>query len=221
LIINSNDSNSFAAFYKNGEVSISKTSEFVIDSDSRKQPDKLVNCLNYVSKRFAKEIDNVDAIAVTTGPGSFTAIRVGLSLAKGYAFGLNKKIIPVDNFFILLNRITGISHKQPYCVLIPAKNPEYYYAIIKENRKLSQGITEVKDLNNLLDKGTVIVSDFGDESDIKHCYFAYENAKLQKTEVDSISELAVKSFLNNEVYDPEIIEPLYIKEFAVRKPIRD
>ena len=113
-------------------------SEFSDNSESNnKNPDKLINCLEKLS--VSRALNTADAIAVTTGPGSFTGIRVGLSLAKGIAFASEKKIIPIDNFTLTLNRLEKISDDTNYCILIEAKQPEYYYSLYQNGKFTESG----------------------------------------------------------------------------------
>jgi tRNA threonylcarbamoyl adenosine modification protein YeaZ len=177
-LINSNDKDPFAALYQNGKLYISRASEFIENNTGSKKPDKLINALRKITGEH--NIDNTDAICVTTGPGSFTGIRVGLSLAKGLAFGLNKKLIPVNNFALTLNRITKISPEKKYCVLIPAKIPEYYYSVIRNEDQILTGCIEIENLSKIIENDAVIAGDFDDETSIKHPYFEVINVKNLK-----------------------------------------
>lgn len=63
---------------------------------------------NYVLKEIEKQFNenginprDIDTIFVTTGPGSFTGIRVGLSIAKVYAWGLNIKVVPLSSLEVI------------------------------------------------------------------------------------------------------------------------
>lgn len=215
LLINSNDSDAFASLYMNGNIHIVKADEFIEGSKPlNKKPDKLINCVYKLSELY--DLNRVDAIAVTIGPGSFTGIRVGLSIAKGLAFGLEKKIIPVNNFRLQLNRIDNIESSKNYCVLIPAKLPEYYYSIFQDDQPGKNGCIIIENLAEIVEKDTIIVGDFDDETSIKHCYFRYINTKNMKSEADSMLELACKSYSANMLIEAGNVEPLYIKDFIVK-----
>lgn len=219
LMINSNDNDAFAALYQNEELCVSKVSEFIDNNSGNKKPDKLIHALNKIS--VENTINNIDAISVTTGPGSFTGIRVGLSLAKGIAFGLDKKIIPINNFLLTLNRVPQISPGKKYCVLISSKIPEYYYSIIKDEHQFQTGCIEIENLDKIIEKDSIIVGDFDDETSIKHPYFELINVKTMKSELDSMLELAESAFVKKLLVNPEDIEPIYIKDFIIKKNIRN
>ena len=218
LLINSNDNDAFAAVSNNGNNIISKAADFIEKKpQTSKIPDKLINCVENISKKH--NLKNIDAIAVTIGPGSFTGIRVGLSIAKGLAFALGKKIIPLNNFDIIYNRIRNEKPENQYCVLIEAKLPEYYHSIYKNSAQLKRGCLYLNDLVDIVEKDTIIVADFDDESIIKHSYFKFINVKDQKNILISMIELTEKQFSNGEIYSPEDVEPIYLKDFAAKMQI--
>ncbi|HRJ84570.1 MAG TPA: tRNA (adenosine(37)-N6)-threonylcarbamoyltransferase complex dimerization subunit type 1 TsaB, partial [Ignavibacteria bacterium] len=138
LLINSTDKNAFAALSENGNTKVVFASEF---SDTTikpgKAPDKLIHCLDKLS--VENNFENIEAIAVAAGPGSFTGIRVGLSLAKGLAFGLEKKLIPINNFELTFARLNEIQTDLKYCIIIEAKLPEYYFAVYQNGEITPKG----------------------------------------------------------------------------------
>src|SRR5512138_2078432 len=100
ILINSNPDNSFAAYYFDSGFIVSQAADFITPdelNDVNRFPDKLINCLHHISSMPEVKLDEIDAVSVTIGPGSFTGIRVGLAIAKGLADSLEKKIIPVNN----------------------------------------------------------------------------------------------------------------------------
>ncbi|MFA7422004.1 MAG: tRNA (adenosine(37)-N6)-threonylcarbamoyltransferase complex dimerization subunit type 1 TsaB, partial [Melioribacteraceae bacterium] len=59
---------------------------------------KLINMVDSVLSQADVKLENIKAIAVSMGPGSFTGLRIGLAAVKGLAFGSSLGIIPVPTF---------------------------------------------------------------------------------------------------------------------------
>jgi tRNA threonylcarbamoyladenosine biosynthesis protein TsaB len=216
LLINSGERSSFAAIVKDDAITIHYASEFFDPAElSNKNPDKLIHCLEKLSKEA--DLNTVDAVAVTTGPGSFTGIRVGISLAKGIALGTDKKIIPVNSFELTLNRLNEIQPDKTYCILIEAKLPEYYFSLFEGGKYVNSGAETLENLQKTLKSDTIIVGDFGDETQLKHCYFEYINVKNHKNELEAMVQLAKNEFERNNFFDAGEIEPLYMKDFNFKK----
>jgi tRNA threonylcarbamoyladenosine biosynthesis protein TsaB len=79
------------------------------------------------------KLDEIDAFAVTRGPGSFTGLRIGLSCAKGLAYALNKPIISVSSLEILATQALDSIHDEPIliCPLLDARKKEVYFAAFR------------------------------------------------------------------------------------------
>ena len=70
--------------------------------------EKLLEVVEAVLKKSLVKINEVGSIAVSSGPGSFTGLRIGMSAAKGLAFGANLPIISVPTFEALALKICDI-----------------------------------------------------------------------------------------------------------------
>jgi tRNA threonylcarbamoyladenosine biosynthesis protein TsaB len=223
LLINSNESNAFAAVYNDGELIITYAVEFSPShelSPRIKTPDRLIDCLDDIAKKCIEkniELNNIDAVSVITGPGSFTGIRVGLSIAKGFADALDKKIIPIDNFSLTFNRIEESVKSKIYCVVIPAKLPEYYFRLIKNGVELETGFFFANEISTKINENATLVGDFSHESEINLNYFNYINVANLKSETDSMTELSLMYFKEGTALSSNEIEPLYIKDFVAKK----
>ena len=218
LLINSNDNSAFVALYKNDKLEISFASEFLTAEErtaSHKKPDKLIHCLDKIANE--NSIDNIDAVSVTIGPGSFTGIRVGLAIAKGLADALEKKIIPINNFELSLNRLDSLQTDKIYCILIKAKSPEYYYSLIKDGEQMKTGCIELTNLSSIIDNNAIIVGNFDNETQIKHSYFNLENDDNLKSETDAMVDLTKKMHKEGFLFDSDRIEPAYIKDFRIKQ----
>jgi tRNA threonylcarbamoyladenosine biosynthesis protein TsaB len=217
LLINSSDKNAFAAIVNDAVQNVVYASEFNDAEDNQaKTPDKLIHCLDKLTAET--DINDIDAIAVTVGPGSFTGIRVGLALAKGIAFGLDKKIIPVNNFVLTLDRLPEFTSANKYCVLIEAKLPEYYYAVFENGILTKKGAESLENLAKTLQKDIILVGDFDDETQLKHCYFSVLNLKDMMNEFAAMTKIAQNAYNSSNLKEAKEIQPLYLKDFNFRKP---
>lgn len=78
-------------------------------------------------------ISDVDVFAVDIGPGSFTGVRIGVSLVNALAFATEKKIVPVN---ALLSLYTAANEpERPVCALIDARNTNVYAALYRAGRE--------------------------------------------------------------------------------------
>ena len=216
LLINSGDENAFCALYDGAGLVVKQASDFA-DSTRRKQPDNLIMCLDFLANTHRAAYSEIKAIAVTTGPGSFTGMRVGLAIGKGAAAYLNIPLIPVTNFDLLFRRLVPVEGAANYCLLVPAKLPEYYYSLRTFEAEISAGTVDLENLGSIIGEKTAIVSDFCNESIQKHCYFAYLSGKDLKPEADSMLSLAMENFSAGRLQPPEKVEPLYMKDFIIKK----
>ncbi len=220
ILINSNPENSFAAYKSDTACIISQTADFMSAeelSSVNKSPDKLIHCLNYLVSLPEVKLSEIDAVSVTIGPGSFTGIRVGIAIAKGIADSLEKKIIPVNNFELTLNRLPNIEKNKKYCILIEAKLPEYYYSIIENNNEIKSGFVQISEINTIIDNNICIVGDFSNETMGKLSYFRVSSVKNLIPETEAMAKLCKKLFESGIVYNSGQIKPLYIKDFVIRK----
>ncbi len=115
------------------------------------------------AKEAALKLKDLDAIAVSSGPGSYTALRVGAAAAKGMCYGLDKPLIVVDTLQALAkaaNKEVG-DDDTIYVPMIDARRMEVYLAIFdREMKRLAETqnvILEEQTFSEYLDKGKQIV----------------------------------------------------------------
>jgi tRNA threonylcarbamoyladenosine biosynthesis protein TsaB len=92
---------------------------------------ELMGLIDHVLKDAQSNLSQIDAVAISIGPGSFTGLRVGLATAQGIAFSLNKPLIPVPTMDSLAVQITEYNH--PVAVLQKARKGEVFYAQYKKS----------------------------------------------------------------------------------------
>ena len=105
-------------------------------SEKNIHSEKLLTMVDDVLLEAAVLLNDVDAIAVSIGPGSFTGLRIGLSTAKGLAMARQKPIIAVPTLDALANEYYRSSSKNSagiVCPMIDAKRDEVYYCFYEVN----------------------------------------------------------------------------------------
>ena len=98
----------------------------VRSSDWKKAAESLVPLIEEVMAESALDLKQLDGIAISSGPGSFTALRIGMAVAKGVACGLGIPLVPVPT----MPAMAASLRDEPGMVMavIPSRKGEYYYA---------------------------------------------------------------------------------------------
>ncbi|MBR3684150.1 MAG: tRNA (adenosine(37)-N6)-threonylcarbamoyltransferase complex dimerization subunit type 1 TsaB [Lachnospiraceae bacterium] len=87
----------------------------------------LVPMLDQMSKMIELDLNTIDAIAIASGPGSFTGLRIGSATAKGLGLALNKPIIPVPTVDALAYNLCG--NTGVICPIMDARRNQVYTGI--------------------------------------------------------------------------------------------
>ena len=180
--------------------------------------------LDYAHSREMK----LDAVAVSIGPGSYTGLRIGLSEAKGLAFGLDVPLIGV-NTLQLLTVSAMFNHfideeRLLYVPMIDARRMEVYTAAYSSALEAvlepQAMILDEQSFKTLLDDGYTLVM-MGNGSDKVQELFAQQRVRfisgIKPVAVDMLA-LAEKAFREQQFIDVAYSTPLYLKEFQATKP---
>lgn len=165
--------------------------------------------------------NQLSAIAVSKGPGSYTGLRIGVSTAKGLAYALNKPIIGIDTLTSMANLARQkINYQNEFlCPMIDARRMEVYCAIFDQNQNIIKPISADIITENVFDKyiGESKIVIFGDGSQkCKELFKNKTNYIFLQDEFISAKGLiipALKKLNNNELDDVVYFEPFYLKDF--------
>ena len=146
------------------------------------------------------KISEIDAVALSIGPGSYTGLRIGLSFTKGLAFSIGKPIIPINTIESLSDEINDLN----YMVAIHAYSDYYfiqeYKNSIKFNKPFFDKVININYTNNIYGynlkdcKSSIDVF----PSSIKIANIAYKNYNEYKTD-------------NIKLIKPNYIKPIQFK----------
>ncbi|WP_167374986.1 tRNA (adenosine(37)-N6)-threonylcarbamoyltransferase complex dimerization subunit type 1 TsaB [Prosthecochloris sp. GSB1] len=95
----------------------------------RRTAESIVPLVDSVLAESGLVREAIDAVAVSSGPGSFTALRIGMATAKGIAFGTGCPLVPVSTIEALAFSALGQVRDGLLIPVVPARKGEFYYAL--------------------------------------------------------------------------------------------
>ncbi len=161
------------------------------------------------------KVSDCDGVCVSSGPGSYTGLRVGASTAKGLCFGAGIPLFAVSTMDILAEM--GLGYNCDYTVpMIDARRMEVYAAVFKgEEQILSTNsvIVEPKSFSEYLQKGKVLF--IGDGAQKCASIITDANAQFCQSHptAKAMGRLAYKLYLADKKEDVAYFEPFYLKDF--------
>lgn len=209
----------------NCSVSIAKEGRILAikehDTPNYSHSEQLHVFIQEVLKEVNIDASELDAIAVSKGPGSYTGLRIGVSAAKGLCFALDIPLISIATLSSMAAQV--ISSDIDYIIpVLDARRMEVYSAIFdndkNEVRATEAEIIEENSFSEYLEKGKVILVGSGAEK--CKTMLSHANLSYNTTIVPSANEmvqLSYKKFKAGEFEDVAYFEPYYLKDFMLQQ----
>lgn len=185
----------------------------------------LLGLLVYEMMEYAREQHiRLDAIAVSSGPGSYTGLRIGVSEAKGLSYGLDIPLIAIPTAHIMASMMREkVDENVLLCPMIDARRMEVYATFFDRSlnviRETSADIVEENSYNDLLEGRKIIF--FGNGAEKCRPVITHPNA-LFLDDIHPLASgmipLAEKAFTEKTFVDIAYFEPFYLKEFVATTP---
>jgi tRNA threonylcarbamoyladenosine biosynthesis protein TsaB len=99
----------------------------------RGHAEALMPLIGRVIKRSGTEFTKLDRVAVTTGPGSFTGLRVGLSAARGIGLAANKPVVGLTTLTAFAAPVVSQNAERPVVSAIDARHGQIYFQVVSGN----------------------------------------------------------------------------------------
>jgi len=207
---------------KNCSVSISKDGNLIalkeICEANFSHAEKLHSFIKDTLKESKLTFENLSAIAISKGPGSYTGLRIGVSSAKGLCFALDIPLISVLTLEVLAY---AIKVEDGYIIpLLDARRQEVYTAVFDSDYKLVKEtynyILEETSFSEYLNTNKVTF--LGDGATKTKDIINHPNATFLEDYFPSAKEmvsLSYKKFQNAAFEDVAYFEPFYLKDFHV------
>ncbi|MGK0252753.1 MAG: tRNA threonylcarbamoyladenosine biosynthesis protein TsaB [Mariniflexile sp.] len=164
---------------------------------------------------------DLDAVAVSKGPGSYTGLRIGVSAAKGLCFALDKPLVSVSTLEALAHQV--IYNDGVIVAMLDARRMEVYSAIFdsKHNqvRETEAQIIDADSFNSYLQEGKVYFIGNGVEK--TKTLINHPNAVFIEDKLPSANEMSFLVYNKFKIMDTENVayfEPYYLKDFVALKP---
>ncbi len=161
------------------------------------------------------KLSNLDAVAISKGPGSYTGLRIGVSAAKGLCFSLDIPLISVPTLTSLANQV---EQKGIVIPMLDARRMEVYAAVFnlakEQILKTSAIILEPDSFQEYLEGDQVYFIGSGVEKFQKIC--RHPNANFIENKLPSareMVEIAVAKYKISDFEDVAYFEPYYLKDF--------
>jgi tRNA threonylcarbamoyladenosine biosynthesis protein TsaB len=198
------------------------------EKEGRSHASKLTPLIESAFKKASAEMSTLDAVAVSMGPGSYTGLRIGVSVAKGISYALKKPLIAIGTLDAMChgfiqNHASSYPKNALFCPMIDARRMEVFNAVYdySENvvRKVEADIIDSDSFSNLLTEHPVIF--FGDGAAKCKEVITSPNASFFENFVPSASflaQLSDKALKDEKFEDVAYFEPYYLKDFIATVP---
>lgn len=184
--------------------------------------EKLTIFIETVLKQSGKSLNELDAIAVSKGPGSYTGLRIGVSAAKGLCYALDIPLIAVST---LKAMAAGMQEKDClFAPMVDARRMEVYTALFDQENNMIENISAkiIDETSFSKELKTNKILFFGDgaakcESTLnntKNAIFSEQGLPSAKY----INQIAQQKLINKEIEDVAYFEPYYLKDFIATTP---
>lgn len=185
---------------------------------------KLAVLIDEVIRESNTELNQFSAVAVSSGPGSYTGLRIGTSTAKGLCYALDIPLISIGSLELLGYQISKQNSAHAYlCPMIDARRMEVYCEVFDSLLNVVQPIEakviEPSSFAELLTENEIIF--FGDGSDKCKDQITHPNANFVSgiyAAASEMGDLVYKKFQQQQFEDLASFEPHYLKEFMIKKP---
>ena len=180
--------------------------------------EKLTGFITELFKTQDFTIKDLDAVAVSKGPGSYTGLRIGVSTAKGLCYTLDIPLVAISTLHAMAFGMAKKEESDLYCPMIDARRMEVYNAFYnstnKEIRGIQADIIEACSYQKELDKKVLF---FGDGTEKCKQMIRHPNARFIDGFFPSskdMLEIANEKFAEKDFEDVVYFEPFYLKDFV-------
>lgn len=208
---------------KNCSVSLAKNGETILCKEIAEQgyshAEKLHVFIEDILKETGISVQDLKAIAVSKGPGSYTGLRIGVSTAKGLCYALGIPLISVDTLQVLAQQV--VVEKGLIVPMIDARRMEVYSAVFDNKHAKKMEVQAEILTENSYTEITEPIYFVGDCQEKCQTVLTKNNftflPEIIFPSANEMSSLSYEKFSATDFEDVAYFEPFYLKDFLIAK----
>ena len=207
-----------------------KVIAFEESNESNVHAERILSFIQNIVKKASLTLKDIDAIAVGSGPGSYTGLRIGTSTTKGLCYALNKPMIAIFTLKAMADVAKAFNIQNLklsidlFCPMIDARRLEVYTALYdssgKEVLPVNAKVLDVHSFSEYLKDHTIAF--FGDGMQKMKPLFPTPDPNMIFLDnviasANNMPALAEEAFNKKDFVDLAYYEPFYLKDFVAKK----
>lgn len=197
--------------------------EIIVDQPQA-HASRLAPLIRDLVTQSSSRVSDLSAVAISSGPGSYTGLRIGTSTAKGICFTLEIPLIAVGTLEVMAARAVNQVHEKEafLCPMIDARRMEVYCQLFNTKLEPVSGmeakIIDESSFQELLNTHKMFF--FGNGAAKCRSMLNSDNARYLdgiQPHASQLGALAGVKFVNRDFQDVSAFEPQYLKQFEVKK----
>jgi tRNA threonylcarbamoyladenosine biosynthesis protein TsaB len=206
----------FVALAKNGKIM------HVLYNETQKEHANFLQAgIEQLMNHCGTTLNQIDAVAVTAGPGSYTGLRVGIASAKGLCYALKIPLISIGSLELLTVSAMQVNESQKtnllYCPMIDARRMEVFTAIYNSNLEIIQQpkalILNESSFEKELSNEKILFFGSGSDKWMRICKHEHALFESVVNSPESMCAISYKYYFQKIFTDLVYSEPFYLKDF--------
>lgn len=192
-----------------------------ISIDQKNHGSFLQPAIQDLMTKYGQKLSDLDAIAVSEGPGSYTGLRVGLASAKGLCYALQKPLITINTLKIIavsaINAVGDSAENYLFVPMIDARRMEVFTAIYDHHLQVIETpnakILDENSFQSQLGQHSIVFSGTGSVKFQNVCHHQQAIFSKVQHQAADMSELAFNALEQKSFANLAYCEPFYLKSF--------
>lgn len=183
----------------------------------QKSGEQIVSLINEALQALNVKPSDLNAVALSSGPGSFTALRIGIATAKGLCFAHDLPLVMIPTFEVLARATFPKTKAQTLFTVAYSKADEFYVGVTSRSAAMEYHYLSLSQLNDKLQSMESVAVVGRNLSRWASLFEASEVIDADFFTAESLLAIAKEKRLHGEVSDLTTASPLYLKNFEVKK----